>query len=52
MHQVSEVQKNESTQSAPAIVESATFQQLMRQKNGFILPAISFCLIFILRFRF
>ena len=46
MHQVSEVQKNEATQSAPAIVESATFQQLMRQKNGFILPAISFCLIF------
>lgn len=46
MHQVSETQKNETNQSASAIVESTTFQQLMRQKNGFILPAISFCLIF------
>ncbi|HCN57647.1 MULTISPECIES: DUF485 domain-containing protein [unclassified Exiguobacterium] len=46
MHQVSETAKTETTRSAQTIVESASFKQLMREKNAFILPAIVFCLIF------
>lgn len=38
MHQVSESTKTETTRSAQTIVESASFKQLMHEKNTFILP--------------
>ncbi|TCI46409.1 DUF485 domain-containing protein [Exiguobacterium sp. SH3S2] len=46
MHDVTQATRTESTRSAESIVESATFHQLMREKNRFILPSIIFSLIF------
>jgi len=46
MHDVANTVRSTSTKTAEEIVASPAFHQLMRQKNGFILPAILFSMVF------
>ena len=46
MHDATQVIATKSSRSAETIVEQPTFQQLMREKNRFVVPSILFSLFF------